>query len=353
MQEKNLDASNKKCKNCGGDLIFNPKTHMLMCEKCGSEFEFEIRRVLDKHPYRENISNQDTLAWAKEKKIMKCDTCGADIELYGLEFTKKCPYCESSYVCDVEQLPGLKPDVVVPFEFNKEDAVTIFKKGVASKFFVPSKFKRNLPESNILGVYVPTFCFDMDTFSSYKGVLERTKTVGSGDKRRTVHETFKISGTKNLIHRDYVIEASDNINDKQIVSILPYEMKEKNYLYDPNLVRGHSAKHYEDDLDKCYKVCVSKIDKEIEKAILSGYKYDRVVSLNVNTDYNNRHYIYRLLPVYNFMFDYNKKTYTVVMNGQTGKVGRGCPVSAFKVTLCVLLALILVGLFVFLAVSSN
>ena len=38
-----LSATNEKCKNCGGDLIFNPKTQNLDCEKCGQSKTVKLR----------------------------------------------------------------------------------------------------------------------------------------------------------------------------------------------------------------------------------------------------------------------------------------------------------------------
>ena len=338
-----LSATNEKCKNCGGDLIFNPKTQNLDCEKCGSSFPFKMIRRIEKKEYIRGISNQDTLEWARQAKKVKCQTCGADIDLFGLAFTTRCPYCESSYVSDINQLPGIKPDALVPFAFDEEEALKKFREGIKKKFFVPSSFKKKLPNNKIVGIYVPTFNFDMDTFTTYRGTLERTVTVQRGKETVRKVERFNISGTKKMIHRNYVIESADNVNDKQITSLLPYDF-DNSYEYDANFIRGHNAKHYEDNLDKCHDLAVKKIEEIIKANILSGYNYDRVVSYNQNTIYSNEAYIYRFLPLYNFVFDYNKKQCIVVMNGQTGKVGKGLPVSPLKVSILVLIILIIVGL---------
>lgn len=342
-----LSATNEKCKNCGGDLIFNPKTQNLDCEKCGSSFPFTMVHRTQKKQYKRGIPNQDTLEWARQSKKVKCQTCGAEIELHGLAFTSRCPYCESSYVGDIANLPGLKPDAIVPFAFNEEDALVKFQEGIKKKFFVPRKFKKKLPKNKMVGIYVPTFNFDMDTSTTYKGVLERTVTVRRGKETVRKTERFNISGTKNMIHRNYVIESADNVNDKQITSLLPYDF-DKSYEYDPDFIRGHNAKHYEDNLDKCHDLAVKKIEDIIKANILKQYDYDRVISYSQSSIYSNEAYIYRFLPLYNFVFDYNKKQYTVVMNGQTGKVGKGLPISPLKVSILVLLILIAVTLLIIL-----
>jgi len=49
------------------------------------------------------------------------------------------------------------------------------------------------------------------------------------------------------------------------------------------------------------------------------------------------------LPIYNFEYKYNKKTYITQMNGQTGKVGHGLPISGWKVGILIGLGLLAVA----------
>ena len=343
-----LGASNKKCQGCGGDLIFNPKTRKLNCEKCGSEYDFNMVKRIDKLPYTRGLDNQGLLnAWASEAKILKCDTCGANIELIGREVSKKCPYCESSYVADINAFPCLKPNAVIPFAFDEMGALDAFKQGIKKKFFAPSAFKKRLPKNQIYGVYVPSFNFDMDTRTTYRGVLERKVTVKRGKETVVKYERFNIKGVQDMIHRNFVIESSDNLDDKQVTSLLPYDFDES-YEYNENFIRGHSSRYYEDNLDKCHDLAKQKIDENIKQFILRKYDYDRVISFEASTIYSNEKYIYRLLPLYKFEFDYKKKKYIVVMNGQSGKIGKGLPVSPLKVSFVVLLVLILIVLLVIL-----
>ena len=83
----------------------------------------------------------------------------------------------------------------------------------------------------------------------------------------------------------------------------------------------------------------------LKKAILAQYRYDVVVSLNINTSHNNVTYKYMLLPVYVGHSAFRKKNYNFYVNGQNGNVAGKTPVSAAKVSiLSIIGAAILAGL---------
>ncbi|MGM9970322.1 MAG: hypothetical protein ACI35S_08010 [Anaeroplasma sp.] len=347
--EKEIITTNAQCPNCASGLFFDPKTKGLKCKNCGSVLDFEKSKNNLKQEYIE--SSVENNNWSKESRVFQCDTCGAKIIVTGFDVTTVCPYCGSDYVSKTDQLPGLKPDRVIPFNYDEIEAVEIFRKGVKKKFFVPRVFKKVLPENKVRGLLIPTFTFDTNTVSLYDGVLEKVTTTrdSKGNIKRHV-DRFAIKGTKQLSYKDIVIESSSKFNEAQINSLLPYNMNE-GYHFDYNFLRGYSVEHYQDSLNQCFSNAKSKIDEDIKRSILSGYNYTSIVKLNINTDYQNRMYSYSLLPVYTFEYVYKKKKYITIMNGQTGKIGKGLPISPLKVTLTVLgitILVVLVYLFLFL-----
>ena len=85
------------------------------------------------------------------------------------------------------------------------------------------------------------------------------------------------------------------------------------------------------------------MEDNIKRVILSKYSYDRVISFNMQTTYSEEKYLYNLLPIYKCDFEYKNKNYTTYMNGQTGKVGGGFPISGWRVFFVVMAFLLLVG----------
>ena len=83
------------------------------------------------------------------------------------------------------------------------------------------------------------------------------------------------------------------------------------------------------NLDKHY---LKSLLSKIKSSILSEYNYTNVVKLDINTSYLDRKYSYTLLPVYTIEYEYKKKKVINIMNGQTGRIGKGLPVSPLKVS---------------------
>ena len=342
MNEDNeLQSSNAKCKNCGSNLVYDPGSKALKCFSCDSIFRFNLEYGYPKHSFDEKIENGNYNLWIQESKTVRCKTCGAKIVVSGLEVTQKCPYCDSDYVLDMEDVHGLQPDSVLPFEFSAKRAEQIFIDGVKKKFFVPRGLKKSSSEHQVIGIYAPSFLFDAKTRSTYKGALIHEKTYYSNGKTRIKHEIEYIKGVNETKFTNLIVEASSKMNYKQMHSILPYNMGNA-CNFDVNFLRGYSAEQYEDDLDICYKNAKREMQEQIKRNILSQYSYSSVQSLNVDTKYSDELYSYVLFPVYCLKFVYNKKSYLTVMNGQTGKIGSGLPVSKLKIASIVIIVAIII-----------
>ena len=350
-KESQIDTTTVQCDNCGGGLFFDPKTAGLKCKNCNSLFPFSKQRDLLKNDFVDSsIQNRN---WSQESRVFHCDSCGAEIIVTGYDVTTVCPYCGNGYVSKVDKLPGLKPDKVVPFKLDETQAQELFQKGVKKHFFAPSVIKKKIPESKIRGLLIPSFLFDSNTISSYDGVLEKvtTTTDSKGRVQRNVRR-FSIKGTKKLSFNDIVVESSSKFEQSQVNSLLPYNLNES-YHFDYNFLRGYFVEHYQDSLDVCFSKAKVAMDSKIKSSILSEYNYTNVVKLDINTSYLDRKYSYTLLPVYTIEYEYKKKKVINIMNGQTGRIGKGLPVSPLKVSLTVISGIIIIVLLFILIFACN
>lgn len=316
-----------KCKGCGGDLLFNPKSQTLTCEKCGSGQKIE-ETDFSPHPYIDG--GEDNLSWTGLGRSFKCKSCGGEMNFSGGVITQVCPYCGSSYVSEIESLPGLKPDCVIPFAFDKREAGEKFKERVKKKAFIPNAFKKSPPESKIYSLYIPCFSFDAETSSVYSGVLEQDEVVRRGDKTYINTRSIPISGSISASLKNIVIEASQKMTQTQLQAISPYN-HDKTKGFNDGYLRGCYVEHYSDGLDKSYEDAKKIMDGEIKSLILSRYRYDRVRYLNVKTQYLSPSYLYKLMPVYQFEYTYKNQKRLTCMNGQTGKLENNLPKSGMKI----------------------
>lgn len=342
-----------KCPGCGGNLLFSPNSQDLACEKCLAHVGIEKNNDIPLHVYQIGKNSKDNSDWQAIGRSFRCKSCGGQVSLSGLEITKICPYCGSTYVSEVESLPGLKPDCVIPFAFDKSVALQKFKEKAKKKKFLPGAFKKSLPESKIYGLYIPCFSFDADAYSTYKGVLEENYTTTDREGKTIVEiRSFPISGSVNLNFKNVVIEASQKMTQSELGSILPYRHNEA-YKFDEGFLRGFYVEHYSDSLDESHDKARNVMNSEIRRNILSQYHYDRVRYLDIDSNYSNEHYLYKLLPVYKFEYTYKKKKYLTCMNGQTGELQNNMPKSGWKIFGLVLGILVPIILFVLLFIFIN
>lgn len=341
--DKEIKSNYSSCAGCGGNMVFSPADQKLVCEKCGKKTDFPKYAVGEKRPIGELANTQQNLTeWQNENKVLKCASCGASIVLNSLEYASNCPYCGSAMISKSDELPGIPPDGVIPFAFDEKKAAELFRQKVKGKFFVPKAFKKELPTSKIKGIYIPAFTFDASTNSSYVGVLEEDYTVTVNGKTETRTRSFSISGTQALVQKDIMIETSSKINQYQLSQLLPFDHR-YTCKYDGNFIRGYVVEHYNQESQNSYAEARKIIDSNIRRAILKKYRYSRVVRLNIQTNYLDQRFLYEICPIYSFEYKYKGKNYITLMNGQTGKIGKGLPFSAAKVWMIVGIVLAVVA----------
>lgn len=333
-----IEAKFKKCKNCGGNLVFSPSLQALYCDSCQSQERIDTEPLTKKHDY--NVL--DTKKYVTDGKgHIKCQNCGSSVETSGNDLAVKCPYCDTPLVVQTDN-SSFSPDFIIPFKFDKQEAGEMFRNGVKKKFFLPNKFKKKPPIDKIESFYFPAFSFDEDTFTKYSGKLANDRTERTADGKVVTKTTYKtISGTKQLNHENVFVETSSYLTQEDLEYILPYGTRQL-YKYDGRFVMGYSMEKLSSSLDECKKTADLMIDASIRNSILSGYSYDRVVFLNTSTQRSNIKYAYGALPVYRLTYTYKNKEYKTLLNGQTGKVGGGLPKSKIKIALTVLLVLLIV-----------
>ncbi len=342
MTQTKIDSNQDKCQTCGGILRFSPDDMALKCVSCSNLEKIDIKKDVIKHIYgTDEQKTKEYNEFTKQNKVFKCSSCGSNIVLNTLEVSKTCPYCSSPCVIDKTEKIGLKPDGIIPFKFGKEKARELYKKGIKKKWFIPNVFKKTPPIDEMKGVYVPTFLFDANAFTSYSGRLGTSRTDARG---RTYTSYRNISGTYKSSHKDVLVETSSKLDQITFNSINPFNIKEV-VSFNSSFILGYSVEHYNQKLDVCKNLADNIMKNKIKALILSQYSYDTVASFYQKTTFSEEKYSYFIVPTYQVNYKYKDKNYTTFMNGQTGKVGSGYPKSAVKITFFVLFIIaIIVGI---------
>ena len=332
------------CPSCGGKVEFSPDDMALKCEKCSSVFSIELKPAGEKKGVVvASINNQEGFSeWKESKRGFCCSNCGAQVVLNKYEMVTKCSYCNTSSLVPTEALPGLKPDGIIPFKISKEKANEHFKEKTKKKMFIPNDFKKNLPKTQIGATYISSFSFDIDSFATYHGMREVSRTVtrqvrdlngGYRTETQTITELRPFSGSIKHNFNDIVIESSEKISQDQITGVLPYYFKES-YDYNDDFIVGYSAEYYNQTVTDANKNARNVVLANLDSMIRS--KHAPVRSLTINPSFSNERYNYVMLPLYFINFKYKDKEFLNLMNGQTGATSGKIPRSGTKITFFVL-----------------
>lgn len=321
-----------KCSACGANMEFDPETQMLKCPHCETVTDFEKSAKVREIDILSAFGQAE--AWKDESSVYRCENCGAVVVLNAGETATGCPYCGTAHVVKTTELAGLKPTAVYPFTVTKQTALQKAKEWAKSKFYAPSKFKKNLLAENFRGVYQPCFTFDSQTESVYRARIGNryTRVVGTGKDRRT--ETYivwrTVSGVYSDFFDDVMINADTAYSQRTLDKIMPFDIGSIK-VYDSEYMTGFMAKRSDRKIEECWVDAKSVMDGAIRRRILRRYHYDVVDYVNVSTTHSAVTYKYVLLPVYLLSYKYNKRNYSVHVNGNTAKVMGKTPVSPLKV----------------------
>ncbi|MBE1553853.1 hypothetical protein [Sporosarcina limicola] len=347
-----------KCSSCGGNTVFNPTSGKLACPFCGSERDIEVTRENTiENDFLQALEQEDH-SWDDEKRVFKCESCGAETLLDKDKAADFCSFCGSSHIATSEHHAGIKPALVLPFQLTKDEAMEKFKLWMKKRYFAPSKLVQSYKLNKLSGAYIPYWTFDSKTDSSYVVQIgtyyyvTETRTVYEDGKPKQVTEQVRKirwhtdQGRYSEFFDDVLVKASRNVASGLIDKIEPFHL---NGLVDYKMayLSGFLAERYSIPLKEGWGDAKGVIDYRIENGIRGQVHGDVVNIVSVSTDYDKITYKHILLPIWISSFHFKTKVYRFLVNGQTGKVSGKSPVSAVKVSFVVLLVIAIIGVIAF------
>ncbi len=335
-----------KCKNCGGEEIYNPDTGMLNCERCGSSF---LVKENNKTPVRRMYDPSLVIEENKDIKVVyKCSTCGTQ-SIVGLDKeVKRCSSCGNTTLTQIRS--NLKsPDGIIPFEISRNKAAEIFRKWVGSRKFAPSDLRQMARLKKISGIYTPVFNFDYISLCKYSVTAIKKNVDSDGNETR---KEYQIQKTKEDRYEDVLRTASSRISDNFILGLGEYNYN-KLRPYSTDYLLGFAGIDTDLDIHKIYRDMYEEISEENKSKIENRLKddYDYLNNFNCITRFKDVSFNYSYLPIWANHYTYKGKEYHCYINGQTGKATGSAPKSILKIGGLVLGILAGIGLGILIIAS--
>ena len=160
-----------RCKDCGGNAVYDPKKKKMVCESCG---------------------NEETQEKIPQEKLHICNNCGAEIESKKTDLALKCPYCGTYVIFEDRMKEEYKPDLALPFVIDRKEAIEIIRKNFAKKMFIPKDFCSTSSLESLQGRYVPFWMYDMETHVHFEGEGRKIRTWTEGDYDCTETSIYRL-----------------------------------------------------------------------------------------------------------------------------------------------------------------
>ena len=387
-----------KCPNCDGALEYSPITDLMECKFCGTSYDMmqvmELQKQQDhrngaiyktsesqvadsseatekktsantynaggkefyvggwqSNPYAQCTEESvDTDDKTKENKIQihdvevetsetmqgnlyTCTSCGAELFINGVETATFCAYCGQPTVVFNRVSEELKPERIIPFSITREQAVGLIREKLSHGFFVPNAIK-NFEVERVRGIYIPYFLFDAYYYDNMKlrATVRRDDSVSAETFIREAECEFK----------NLTCDASRMLEDETSQRLEPYNLNGLRP-FDIGYLSGFYADRYDMNEHTLKNVvrkrCKELFDEEMKLDIMA--KNAKIISSEPKFQLHKASYV--LMPAWFMTFRYKNEPYTILVNGQSGKVVGAVPFTKDK----------LVAVFVGIAVIST
>ncbi|MPW27345.1 hypothetical protein GC105_16390 [Alkalibaculum sp. M08DMB] len=336
MRKTVLKSTN--CKNCGGQMKFDPKTQQTVCSGCSSTME-------DPREQKEELS---------------CPNCGAVLAIVKGTSQTECKSCDSVFSIVQDDDSGDQKEIsenhkfIDPFNIPQDEYQKGMISWLANTKGVPTDVFDKIAIIAFEGRYVPYYYCTVDYKMQWSASIghEREETYTDYVKKTTKGRTRMVPVTKsrtvtdwsphsssstgriNLVCEasDYFKNAKDKImgankkkNEKKIIGSFDSFYIDENF---KNIVYGNTATKiekldvkytagfklipFEEPVSKVYDK--TKINNEIYARIKKDAPGDRIKNISFNGDIDNEYYvIYR--PYWITKYSYDDTAYLNICDG--------------------------------------
>lgn len=340
-----------KCKNCGGELVWNPSAQKLKCPYCGSEYDLsefgkqdeQLKEELDQDTYDkgenasesgETTATDDTRIDPADLRIYKCSTCGAEVVTDKTTMASVCAFCGSPITLAEQMDTNFRPKWIIPFKVSPDQVKNQYRNLIKGMPFAPKQFSDKNQIEKIKGVYLPFWLYSFREEGSMQAMAERLTVRDSPKYTVTTHHVFQIEREAEADFRGLPVDASSRTPDDIMDSIEPFNYQEMVPFKLPYLA-GYMAERYDQD----EKFCFPRAGKRAENTMAGSLRasaagYNTVTVTNLQTRMEGGYQSdYALIPVYLLFTKYQGKNYLYAVNGETGKAVGDVPIAKGRMAL--------------------
>lgn len=267
----------------------------------------------------ESVSDSD---WGGEQaeglRSYVCQSCGGEIIADETTGASECPYCGNPVVMKGQFSGELKPDIVIPFKFDKA-AEAALKQHYKGKKLLPKAFRDQNRIEEIKGVYVPFWLFDADADANIHYKATKVRTWDEGNYRCKETSYYSVVRAGKLSFENVSVNGSTKMAADLTESVEPFDASEA-AAFQTAFLSGYLADKYDITAEQSEPRANERIKRGVEQEFRSTVTgYDTVSEQNTSIRLENGKVRYALYPMWILSTTWNGERYMFAMNGQTGK----------------------------------
>ncbi len=343
-----ISQAHFSCKNCGSDLVYSPASQDLLCRSCGHHYPVDTSdEPIREYDFKQAVSELARLRHdspkEKEISVIHCPSCGAEFSFVAHEHAGDCPYCATPVISGTSHNRFIVPRSLLPFKFEQKEALEIYDKWIGSRWFAPSSLKKHSKRNDkLVGIYLPYWTYDSQTFNQYRGQRGMTyydrqvyTTTVNGRRVQRVRMVPRIrwtpvGGNVDLHFDDVLIGATKTLPRAIINHLQPWDL-DNLVPYSEEYISGFRSEIYQVTVDQGFLQAENIMERKIKQSIRVDIGGDHQRISAVNTHHQDTSFKHVLLPVWSAAFKYRGKTYRYVINGRNGTIQGERPFSFIKI----------------------
>jgi DNA-directed RNA polymerase subunit RPC12/RpoP len=338
------DPTTYKCPQCGATTKYDIAAGGVACEHCGYTAAAQAQKV-GMHAQRSEFTletlSQAEKGWGLDRRVLHCDSCGAELAIAEGALTATCPFCASNRV-NLRQAPSenLRPRFVIPFKITTEVLHQRAHDWLGKGWFHPDGLADSSAIDRFTGVYLSFWTFDANIGSDWNAEVgyerqERYYDASAKEFRtRTVIDWHWERGHVVTQVKNLLISGTSRLSRLILEKVYPFNLNDLE-TYSPDFLAGWQALTYDITLPKAWETGKASMRDKAKSACYADIPTNHVRNFSMSADFSDEAWRYVLLPVYVAAYQFETKTYQVMVNGQTGTVAGQKPVAWWKIWLAI------------------
>ena len=328
-----------KCPSCGAEIEFDPSLQEVKCSYCNNIIKIE--------DFKENIEDIKGAQVDKDTfsgESYKCNQCGATLMTFDDTAITFCCYCGSQAIIKDRIVNQINPDLIIPFSKTKEECVNAYKNKINKFLFAPKYLKEDMQLDKFRGIYMPYAIFNLTKNGSVSNEGE-TYRGRFGDY--VFYDKYRVDTELDVsydgISFDLISKFYDNFS-----RAIPFDYN-KAEPFNIHYLHGFYADTFDVNKEQYVETAKEVVAPDVSKRLKTDpiIRKHGVASPKINFDFDSKIGMY---PVY-FLATRdktNKKVHYAAVNGQTGEVACDVPFDFGKY----ILVSLLVSAVIFLIINT-